>query len=157
MPLRSTPPALLCLLLLTACGGGEEREALPKADFVRQAEAVCSGANARLEAEPEPTSPSQVESYFDALVGIADDTASELEELADPQPDKAELDRIFLTALRAQVTAVQAYLPKAKAALRESEQAFAALPQPELPEVDAAAMTEYGFDACVETARAEQR
>ena len=144
---------LLPLVLLTACSS--EVEALPKAEFLERAEAVCSGANERLEAEPEPTGPAQVEPYFDALVAIADDTATDLERLAAPQPDAEELDRIFLGPLRGQVDAVQAYLPKAKAALRESEQAFAALPQPELPEVDTAAMRDYGFDACVETARAE--
>jgi hypothetical protein len=145
---------VLPVLLLPACSSSQD-EALPKAEFLERAEAICSGANERLEAEPEPTAPSQVEPYFDALVGIADRTATDLERLAEDQPDAAELDRIFLTPLRGQVDAVQAYLPKAKAALRESEQAFAALPQPELPEVDAAAMEEYGFDACVETARAE--
>ena len=155
MLLRLAPPVLLSLGLLTACsGGGEDAEPLPKAEFVDRAEAVCSDANARLEAEPEPTSPAQVEPYFDALVGIADDTATELEQLAADQPDKAEVDRIFLTPLRGQVAAVQAYLPKAKAALRESEKAFAALPEPELPEVDAEAMRSYGFDTCVETAQA---
>ena len=148
-------PALLCLALLPACSGGGQDDPLPKAEFLARAEAICTAANARLEAEPEPTAPSQVEPYFDALVGIADDTATDLEELAEGQPDEAELDRIFLTPLRGQVEAVQAYLPKAKAALRESEEAFAALPQPELPEVDAAAMEDYGFDACVETARAQ--
>lgn len=164
MLLRTAPTALLALALLTACSGGDggsdggsggaDADGLPKAEFVTQAEAICTQANAQLEAEPQPTSPAGIEPYFDALVRIADDTTTELEELAADQSDKAEVDRIFLTPLRGQVSAIESYLPTAKEALRQGEQAFAQLSPPALPEADVEAMKEYGFEACVETAQA---
>ena len=160
--LRRTAPVLLALAL-SACGGSssgssdeEQAEGLPKAEFVTQAEKICADANAALEAEPEPTSPAGISPYFDELVGIADGTTTKLEQLAADQPDKAEVDKIFLTPLRGQVEAIQAYLPKAKAALAQGEEAFTSLPEPELPEADTEAMKGYGFDACVETAQAEE-
>lgn len=157
--LRRCAPALLPLLLLAGCSGssssGERAEGLPKAEFLAQAEKICANANTALDAEPEPTAPAGISPYFDTLVGIAADTTSRLEAVAAGQPDKAEVDEIFLTPLRAQVTTIEAYLPKAKAALAEGEEAFTSLPEPELPEADTAAMEEYGFDACVETAQAE--
>jgi hypothetical protein len=158
---RATAPVLLSLALLAACGGGssgdgEDEKALEKADFLAQAEKICADANTALQAEPEPTSPAGISPYFDKLVGIADSTTTDLEQLAADQPDKAEVDRIFLTPLRGQVEAIQAYLPKAKEALKQGEEAFTSLPEPVLPEADAKAMEGYGFDKCVETAQAEE-
>jgi hypothetical protein len=169
--LRRCAPALLCLALLSACGGsssggsssggsssggaGRGDSGLPKAEFLAQAEKICADANTALDAEPEPTSPEGISPYFDALLGIADDTTTELEQLAAEQPDKAEVDTIFLTPLRGQVEAIQAYLPKAKAALEQGQEAFTSLPEPMLPPADSAAMRSYGFDACVETAQAD--
>ena len=154
--LRRLSPVLLCLALATACGGGDDggsgSDGLPKAEFIRAAEAICKDANVELEAEPEPTAAAGVGPYFDTLVGIADTTTSELEELAADQPDKEEVDRIFLTPLRGQVSAIQDYLPKAKEALAQGEEAFTNLPEPTLPEADIPGMKAYGFETCVETA-----
>jgi hypothetical protein len=135
----AAPPALLCLALLSACGGdssgdgGGDDKGLPKAEFLTQAEKICADANTALDAEPEPTSPEGISPYFDKLLGIADDTTTELEQLAADQPDKAEVDKIFLTPLRGQVEAIQAYLPKAKAALEQGQEPSPACPSRSCP------------------------
>ena len=154
---RRVAPVLLSLALLTACGGGGEAggasdDALPKAEFVSKADALCKEANTKFETEAQPTSPEGIVPYLDTLVGIADDTTTDLEELAAPQPDEEEIDKIFLTALRGQVTALEEYRPKVEEAVKKGEQAVAALEQPESPDADIPAMKAYGFKDCVKTA-----
>lgn len=144
-------PVLLSLALLSACGD----DGLSKEDFVEQAEALCAEANTALEEEPEPEGPDEVGPYFETLLETADETTTELEELAADQPDEDELKEIFLDPLRGQVEELQDFLPQITEAAEQGEDAFNDLEEPDLPEADTDAMEEYGFDACVETAQAD--
>jgi hypothetical protein len=149
---RSLASVLLPVVLVAACGGSD---GLPKEEFVERAEALCSSANDALDNEPQPESPEQITPYFERLLTTAEETTTELEELAADQPDEEEISRIFLTPLRGQVEVLQGYLPKVEEAVQEGEQGLAELPEPELPEADASAMRDYGFDACLETAQTD--
>lgn len=173
---RTAGAVALVLLPLAGCGGGDDstvaspsRSAsstpsatpsptptgLAKADYVAQSEAACAKANADLDAVPEPTTPAELEPAFGKILTIADTTTTQLEQLAAAQPDKAELDRIFLAPLRGQVSGLRTYLPQLTAAAQKGEAAVEALGQPDLPKADLAAMTAYGFKECVTTADTE--
>lgn len=142
-------PALLALALLTGCGGSD---GLSQEEFVSQAEDLCSKANTELEGATAPTTPEEIGPYFQKLLDTADGTTQELEALAADQEDEEELQRIFLTPLRAQVDALQDYLPKVEEAAKAGPDALEGLKEPDLPDADTKAMREYGFEACVTTA-----
>jgi hypothetical protein len=146
---RSVCPVLLSLVLLSACGD----DGLPKDEFVAKAESICKQANDKLEAEPEIENPDEIAGYFRKLLDTADEATKELEELAADQPDEDEINEIFLDPLRGQVDELQDFLPEVEKAIEDKgAEALDELEEPDLPEADAEAMEEYGFDACVETA-----
>lgn len=152
MLLRTATPVLLSLVVLTGCGS----DGLPKDEFVSKAEAICEKANEDLDQEPELEDPDQITPYFERLLDTADEATSDLEELAADQPDEDEIQKIFLTPLRGQVEELQDYLPKIEEAVKDKgAEGLADLEEPDLPEADADAMEEYGFDACLETAQTE--
>jgi hypothetical protein len=146
--LRTASPVLLCLVMLTACGD----DGLSRAEFVSRAEALCGTANTALDDEPEPTTPQEIQPYFESLLATARETAEDLTALAADQPDAGAIDTIFLTPLRGQVAVLEEYLPKVQAAVEGGEQNLSALEEPDLPEADLDAMRDYGFDDCVQTA-----
>lgn len=151
--LRFATPGLLASVitgLLAGCGAGSD--ALSKADFVSQADALCKSANAKLDADPDVTSVDSFKGYFTDLLKVADDTTSDLEKLAADQPDKDMIQKIFLTPLRGQVDALRDFQPKIDEATKNGLEGLADLEEPDTPEADLDAMKSYGFTDCVDTA-----
>jgi hypothetical protein len=57
--------AVLPLLLVTACGGGDDKAVgVSKAEFLTQSEALCKKANADFEALTLPTTPAGFPDYI---------------------------------------------------------------------------------------------
>ncbi|MGZ6793009.1 MAG: hypothetical protein ACXVGH_13770 [Mycobacteriales bacterium] len=166
MPART--PALVAVplaLLLAACGGATTgtrgggtpaasptATGLSKADYLSRSEDVCARANANLPAPPNAHDPASVDDYFTLLEVTISAATDQLTLLAHRQPDRAELDRMFLTPLQGQVKGITAFAPRLEAALKSGPAAVRALGGPTLPAADLAAMRAYGFKACVKSA-----
>lgn len=144
---------LLPIVLLAACGGASGPG---KSAYLAQAEAICKKANSDVKALAVPSTPSALPAYVSTLLGIADAATTQLEKLAPPAADKAQLDKRFLTPLRGQIVEGRAYLGEIKKAVAANDQA--ALQKlvtnpPTASKADTAWMTSYGFVSCVEAAK----
>lgn len=155
MTRRLAALALMPLAALTAGCGGDDDKGLAKADYLAASEKICKAANDESDGLKEPTGPADVVPYFDEQIGIFDAATTKLEDLAAAQPDAANLKKIFIGPLRAQVEGFRAYKPKLEAAVKEGEEALAKLEDPVPVEADLDAMKAYGFDDCVESASTE--
>lgn len=165
MPARTpTLVAVPLALLLAACGGGTGTRGggtpaasptatgLSKADYLSRSEDVCARANANLPAPPASRDAASLDQYFTAFEITINAAADQLTLLAERQPDRVELDRMFLTPLQGQVKGLTAFAPRLEAAVKSGPAAVRALGGPTLPAADLAAMRAYGFKACVESA-----
>lgn len=172
--LRRTAPLLLALTLLPGCGGSDSEAAgaqssaspttspaLSKADYLAAAEQVCSDVTTQIQGLPRPTGADAAERGLRSILDLTLAATTELEELAAPQPDAAELERIFTDPLREGLETAQDYLPQLAAlleALARKPVDPAEIAQLEelpaevkdLPGPDTAAMRAYGFDRCLE-------
>ncbi len=82
------------------------------------------------------------------MVSAATTAVEQLEALGDKQPDQAELHRIFLDPLRAQIVSLSGYVAKVPDQVN-SEDDLPEQPDPPSPPADTDAMKAYGFDACI--------
>ena len=159
--LLALPLIALPLLGLTACGGSggsspaasgspSAGAALSKADYVTQANGICTSAKADLDKLPRPTAAAEFETYLDASVGRAKKATQDLSALV-PPPEDAEALRSKLTGpLSDQVTAIEAITPQFKEAAKapDPRKAFSEITPPKLPTPDAAFLNSYGLQAC---------
>lgn len=161
MSARRTALAVLPLALLAACGGSSDKATstpsptpagLSKAAYIAASEAICTKANADIDAVPAPASVKDFPTSLQSTLTIADKATTDLEALGAKQADSTELTKTFLGPLRAQVTAIRAFLPKVAEAAAKGQAAVEALDEPKVPEADLAAMRAYGFTACVKSA-----
>jgi hypothetical protein len=82
---------------LGACGGDDE-EPLSRADFVRQADAICADAEKRTDALPEPQSAADLKKTIDQARPIVEEEVDKLKDLGDRAPDdvKEDFDRALV-------------------------------------------------------------
>lgn len=133
-------------LLLTACGGDDG-----KAEFVKQATAVCERAAQESGALKAPTAPAQFAPYADQLVRIAEQAQQDLEALELPEADRDELRTRVLEPFADVVAAGQAFAAKVRAAGGNQAKLLPLLSQiPDSGEVDLDYLRGYGLDTCAD-------
>lgn len=139
--------AFVLALAVAGCGGGGDETALTKAQFVKQADAICEKAdNARYKelaraikgvSSPQGLPPEKEDSILVAGLEPVQKQAEELRELGAPEGDEEQIER-YLDELEEAVKEAEAgtivALEKRKNAFTESD---------ELAE-------EYGFKVCKE-------
>lgn len=105
--------AVVPLLLVAACGSGTSHAAskgLSKAEYLRQAEAVCATANGQKAALKVPTADADFAPYVTGVVKVADEAAAALAKLSPPPADAADLRAKVTGPLATDLTAGHAYL-----------------------------------------------
>lgn len=147
----------LLLLTATACSGGSSSGGLveARAAYVGKAEAVCAKANTEKKALKTPTSVKELSPYVDAVVRIADETATSLLALTPPAKDKADLDKHVFTPLKDQLSRGRTYAEKVRAAAKRNDAIGLAKLLSDPPNKTAADlvwMRKYGFSQCVDAA-----
>jgi hypothetical protein len=148
---------LLPLALVAGCGGSTTAASggASKADFVRQAEAICAKANADQKALKTPTELHALAPYVAKVVAIADTATTGLLALEAPRADKAELEAKVLGPLKGQLITGHDYADKVAAASKSSDQkALITLlgSPPTETKADLPWMKDYGFTECVKAA-----
>ena len=100
--------ALLPVLVLSACGGGEAEGETTRADFIARADELCAEHNEKLEqatdqlvSKPPPLSKEELDAFIEDYAAAYEDMAADLGELETPSGDEAVeryMDRIQRTA-----------------------------------------------------------
>lgn len=143
--------ALLPLLLLPACGGGDDGSEDVKAAYVADATAVCEGAVEDVEALVTPTTPEGFAPYADSLVGILEEAHHALASLTPPEADKARLAEKVVDPLEKLVAEGKAYAAQVRAAGADQAKLLALLPErPTAEAIDGGYLRSYGLSACAE-------
>ena len=151
--------ALVLLLLVAACGGSSSGSAAGggKAAYLKQAEAICTTANADTAAAKKalPADVAAVPAYVHKLVDVARKDVTDLSALTPPKADAAELQTKVFAPLKAQVADADTFAGKVDAAAAAKDNtALTALilHPPTKTRVDVAFMKSYGFKQCVTAA-----
>lgn len=135
------------LLLVTACGGGDDA----KAAYVEQASAVCSDAQADFEALTVPTTPEGFAPYADQLVEVVAGAEGELSGLTPPEEDAAELEAKVLGPLAALVEEGQNYAEQVRAAGDDQTKLLSLLSKrPSVQGIDTEYLRSYGLEVCAD-------
>jgi hypothetical protein len=92
-------------LTLAACGGSDDK-GLSKAEFVKQAEAVCTDVNAKFKALGEPSDAKAVPAYVEKAVEITTDGTKRLQAIKAPE-DLADGYAELIDLLDQQTAAVE--------------------------------------------------
>jgi len=145
--------AALPLLLVTACGGGDDDAGTSKADYLARAEALCKRANADVDALAFPTTPAGFPVYIGKIVTLAEGVRDQLKALEAPEDDRAELKSKVFDPLDAQIPEGRAYQKAVADAVAANDQKK--LGQlignpPTQTKADLGWMRSYGFKECVE-------
>jgi hypothetical protein len=147
---------VLPLVAVAACSGSSSSDvAAKRADFIRQAEAVCQQANADQKALTTPTSAKQLSPYVDAVVKIADRSTTALLKLSPPKEDQKQLEQHVFTPLHEQLTTARDYADKVRAAAKANDQIELVKllsDPPNKTTADLTWMRKYGFKECVAAA-----
>ena len=105
---RTTSTALALLAIaLAACGGDDEPQRPSKAQYVRQANAICAAANERVEPllrehlMKRPPTARDVAAFAGAVVPIERETLAKLRDIPAPAGDASTVARIYDAATRA--------------------------------------------------------
>lgn len=148
---------VLPLVLVVACGGGTSG-GLPKADYLKQAEVICTKANADQKAVKTPTAVTDLAPYVAKILALADSATKAIDALQPPKADRANLDAKVLRPLKGQLAAGHVYSDQVAAAAKKNDQAalIKLLSNPPAgSKADLAWMRSYGFVACVSSADTE--
>ncbi len=138
---------LSTVLLLTACGGGEDE----KAAFVKEATAICDRAAEQSEALKTPATPAEFSPYADQLVRIAEQAQQDLETLELPPGDREDLESRVLEPFADVVAEGQAFAEKVRAAGEDQAKLLPLLSQlPDAGEVDLEYLRSYGLGSCAD-------
>ena len=104
--MRRAPLGLLTLALVVlaaACGGGND---LTKAQFVKQADAICQKYDAKISAVPRPQSLNDVGQYMDRVIPLFKDEVDAIDGLKPPKEIEGRVDGMVASA-RKTVTAAE--------------------------------------------------
>lgn len=135
---------LLATLLAVAGCGGEER--LSRAEFLRQADAICANYERRLDAIEEPRALRDVPRFIERGVPLARKELAELEKLRPPAEDEAKVERL-LAQVRKTISELEHLGEAAAARDRAAAQAAAARVE-EASDRAAKLAQRYGLDEC---------
>jgi hypothetical protein len=80
---RRLAPLLLVPIVAAACGGGGKR--LSHAEYVRQADAICTRYNAAVRKLPKPTSPPAIVDFADKSLTLLDGALADERKLQPPK------------------------------------------------------------------------
>jgi hypothetical protein len=151
--LRIAPLALLLAFVpLAACGGDDDDgggggDALTKAEFIEQGDAICEAASDDGEdlEEPDAEDAEDLSRFLGDAIEVIDGARQEFEDL-DPPADGEEVYELEVEALRDSVEVLE----DAKAAADDDDVAEARRIVTEAdPEADAREpLQEYGFEVC---------
>jgi hypothetical protein len=83
--------ALLLAVLVAGCGGGGSSR-LSRADYAKQADAICLKYNAKLNAVAQPKSQAELAAFVDKAVPLVSDASDRLAELKPPQDEQSIAD-----------------------------------------------------------------
>ena len=148
---------VLPVVMVVACGGGTSG-GLSKADYLKQAEAICANANDDQKAVKTPTAVTDLAPYVAKILALADSATKAIGALEPPKTDKADLDAKVLTPLKGQLAAGHVYSDQVAAAAAKNDQAalikLLSSP-PSGSKADLAWMRSYGFVECVNSADTE--
>jgi hypothetical protein len=137
---------LSTVLLLTACGGDEAKEA-----FVQDATQICERAAADSEALTTPKTPAEFAPYAESLVRIAEQAQQDLGELELPEGDRADLQSRVLEPFADVVEEGRAFAAKVRAAGEDQAKLLPLLSQvPDAGEVDLEYLRDYGLGTCAD-------
>jgi len=149
-------PALLVLaLLLAGCSDGDDGDKKAKAEFIKQAEAICAKADADQKKLTRPTGLTTFAPYVTSVVEIARTATAQLAALKRPEADEAELKAKVFDPLQEQLAIADRYQLQVSAAVKAKDNAALLRlggKAPTEPKADLRWMKAYGFDACVEVA-----
>jgi hypothetical protein len=137
---------LLPVLLLPACGGGDDAD--PKAEFVAKAEAVCATAKAEREKNPQPTKLEALPAYVETLVGIAERAERDLRALELPEDDATDLRSELLDPFAADIRAGKEFSLQVNAAAGDGAKLLGLLAKRPKTTVDIDFANSYGLPTC---------
>jgi hypothetical protein len=83
---------LLTAVTLTACGGGDG-ESLTREEYTRQADAICSGFNERIDSLDNPANLHELGEAADRVLPIYEEAIADLRELRPPARDEETADQ----------------------------------------------------------------
>ena len=92
---------LLLALVPTACGGSDE--APSRAEFVKNAEQICSDAAKQLNDLGKATTPDEVADQLDKVIAETQKSVDDLGDLERPEGDAGEAAKKFVDALEADI------------------------------------------------------
>jgi hypothetical protein len=149
---------LLVPLLVPGCSGSSKDQVasgLSRAEYVSQAEAICTRINKEVDKLSAPTTPQALQTFVEKSLQLAEDGTGELKALDAPEADRADLKAKVLDPLDGQLAEGRVFLDKVKAAVAKNDQA--ALGQlithpPTGSKADLDWMRSYGFKECVDAA-----
>jgi hypothetical protein len=135
----------LALVPLAACG--DDDEALTKAEFIEQGDAICTAGSEEGEdlEDPDPQDAEDLSRFLDEAIDVLDGAREDFEAL-DPPADGEEVHQLEVDALQESVEV----LKEAKAEADDGNATEAARIISEAdPEADARApLQDYGFTVC---------
>ena len=117
------PAALLCALLVGACGGGDG-DGLSKRELADKANAICAKYSKEGEklGSPDLSDPAKAEEYFNKAEDLAQNQQDELEDLKPADDVKADYDKLTkATADATQLLADLAAAAKARDTQKRDE------------------------------------
>lgn len=139
---------LLCtILLLPACGGGEDE----KAAYVDRATEICTTAVEQFEGLAVPTAPADFGAYVDELVDVVERAQADLTQLPPPEEDREELQERVLQPLGELVAEGRDFADRVRAAGTDQAKLLPLLSQrPSTDEIDIEFLRSYGLDSCAD-------
>jgi hypothetical protein len=105
---RRTLTALLCVLLLAACGSSSNR--LSREEYAKRADAICRNYNEKTKSLGTPTDPKGLVKLADRTLPLLDDAVAKLRKLRPPEDEQALSNRWLasLAQLRSDVVDIRA-------------------------------------------------
>ena len=142
---------LSTVLLLAACGGGEEKEA-----FVKSATEICQRAADDSKALKTPSTPAEFAPYADKIVAIAEQAQEDLSALEPPADDREDLENKVLEPFADVVEEGRQFAKKVREAGTDQAKLLPLLSQvPDSGEVDLEYLRSYGLDTCADVIEQE--